>query len=178
MNPPSGGAPQEHLRALLEEDFQLAFLAHLIVDGLKPLSRWEKPTGEQVRRALEGLGLSCVAIRRPLLSGREIVETVFSLHPGLLALYSGRFLGCRVDRSPETLRVEGLLFGFPGCCVEAFLRSPYRPNGLPAEDQRILFHWACPDCGPTRLLLPAYRRIHGELMELASAPRPTAGGAR
>ena len=44
---------REHLRTLKRIDFELAYLALLTVEGLKPLSRWEKPLGEESLDALQ-----------------------------------------------------------------------------------------------------------------------------
>jgi len=160
----------ESLRVLLKKDFQLAFLACLTSQGLKPMSRWEKPLARSEEKTLEELGLAVGRARRSALSGKEVAETLFSRHHALVELYRERFDGRPLDRGSAVQRIEGLLFGFPGCCVESFLRQPYRPNGLDPAEQRILFHWSCPDCEPTRLLLPRYRLIHRQLEEIGCTP--------
>ena len=77
-----------------------------------------------------------------------------------------RYDGTLIDKSTETKRLEGFLFGFPPCCVESFTHFGYRPNGLAPEDQELLFHWACPHCRVTPLLLPSYRRVHQDCADI------------
>lgn len=154
---------QQCVKALEQIDFELAYLALLTCEGLKPLSRWEKPLDNHGLDLLEGLGLIARQIRRTVKTGKEVVETIFSRMPGYIQLYEQRFANTPIDKSAETQRLEGFLFGYPACCVDAYIRQPYAPNGLPEQDRKILFHWACRDCKITPVLLPAYRRIHSQL---------------
>ena len=78
---------QAQLRLLLRVDFQLAFLALLTLQGLKPLSRWERPLEQAESGALEAAGLGTAHAQRTALSGKRVVETLFSPHPALLDLY-------------------------------------------------------------------------------------------
>lgn len=151
------------LKALSQIDFELAYLAALTAQGLKPLSRWEKPLADRALRQLCGLGLVVEQIRRTVQTGKEVIETVFSLAPRQIGLYKQRFDNTAIDKSAETQRFEGFLFGYPPCCIEQYILTPYAPNGLPEEDQKMLFHWACKDCRITPTLLPAYRAIHDRL---------------
>jgi len=150
----------QHIRALKETDFELAYLAALTCEGLKPLSRWEKPLSEQDLDALQQMGLQTRLVRRTVQTGKSVVEAVFSRRPARLQIYLDRFAGRPVDKSPETVRVEGFLFGYPPCCVEQYVQQPYAPNDLPEAKQKILFHWACRGCAVTALLLPAYAKAH------------------
>ena len=140
--------------------FDLAYLALLANAGLKPLSRWEREFDRETEEGLEGLGLRTRVVRRTVQSGKPIRELVFSQSEGCLALYARRFDHKVVEHGPASARIEGLLFGYPSCCVESFVAKGYARNSLCGGDQRILFHWACPSCALTPLLLPHYRRVH------------------
>lgn len=139
---------------------ELRSLAELTLAGLKPLSRWERRFNGAVVRALEAGGLHTRVVQRRVRDGRRIQELLFSPASVCLDLYARRFTGTAVRADPATRRLEGRLFGYPSCCVESYVAGGYRRNSLPARDQEILFHWACPQCVITPLLLPAYRRIH------------------
>lgn len=151
------------LKALNQIDHELAYLAALTALGLKPMSRWEKPLADHALRQFCGLGLLAEQIRRTVKTGKEVVETIFSRTPGHIDLYKQRFDNTAIDKSAQTQRFEGFLFGYPPCCIEQYILRPYASNGLPEEDQKILFHWACKDCRITPTLLPAYRAIHDRL---------------
>jgi hypothetical protein len=157
-------AEKRWLERLREHDLQLAFLALLTLKGVKPTSRWERALGEAEREALRGLGLTVRAVQRHTLEGGEVVETLFSTDPDRLEEYAARFEGRPLDKSQPTRRFEGNAFGYPSCCVEAFVRAPYQPNDLAREDQELLFHWACPGCRETPDLLPLYRELHAALL--------------
>ena len=148
------------IRTLREIDFELAYLALLTCEGLKPLSRWEKPLDDQQLRLLQQLGLLTKQIRRTVKTGKQVIETVFSRLPAYIQLYDQRFANTPIDKSAETQRFEGFLFGYPACCTDQYIRKPYAPNNIPPEEQKMLFHWACKDCKITPVLLPAYKRLH------------------
>jgi len=147
------------LKALSQIDHELAYLAALTAQGVKPLSRWEKPLEDDALCRLGQLALLTERIRRTVKTGKEVIETIFSRAPGHIDLYKQRFDNTPIDKSAATQRFEGFLFGYPPCCIEQYIRRPYAPNGLPEDDQKILFHWACKDCRITPILLPAYRAI-------------------
>ncbi|MHC4478507.1 MAG: hypothetical protein ACYTEL_22965 [Planctomycetota bacterium] len=151
---------QEHVLALRDIDFELAYLALLTAQGLKPLSRWEKPVDEPTLSLLQQIGLITRQIRRTVKTGREVIETIFSGSAGYIELYEKRFAATPIDKSPATTRFEGFLFGFPPCCVDQYIRHRYAKNDLDPQDQKILFHWACRGCKITPILVPAYRRTH------------------
>ncbi len=150
---------------LSQLDFQLAYLVLLTRYGLKPLSRWERALGEEAREVIREAGLVLSTVERRTRIGRKVVETVFARRPGYPELYARRMNGTRIRHAHDVVRFEGRVFGYPSCCVEAFIRSPYAPNGLAASDQEILFHWACPDCRTTPALVREYRRIQSECAE-------------
>jgi len=150
----------QSIKTLKEIDFELVYLALLTAEGLKPLSRWEKPLDSDGLELLQRLGLLTKQIRRTVQTGKEVVETIFSRLPAYIQLYQQRFANTAIDKSAQTQRFEGFLFGYPACCVDQFIRHPYTPNNLPSEDQKILFHWACKNCKITPLLLPAYKSVH------------------
>jgi hypothetical protein len=147
--------------ALLKElEFELAYLSCLTKEGIKPLSRWEKDFDRTTEEVLQGLGLKTRAVERSVQSGKRLRELLFSTSEQHLDTYATSFAGTPVNRSRENVRLEGLLFGYPSCCVESYVAKGYVRNSLRRRDQRILFHWACPQCAVTPLLLPHYRRIH------------------
>ena len=143
-------------------DFEPAYLAALTRRGLKPLSRWEGPLHPRARTILRRLGLQVREIRRFTRAGRPATEWIFSASEECLELYARVFEGKPLGEDPAEARLAGRLFGYPSCCVESFVKHGYTPNSLPPEDQRILFHWACPDCALSPLLLPGYRLAHTE----------------
>jgi hypothetical protein len=151
------------VRALKEIDFELAYLALLTCEGLKPLSRWEKPLTDDGLELLRQMGLLTKQIRRTVKTGKEVIETLFSRLPAYIWLYEQRFGNRPIDKSARTRRFEGFLFGYPPCCVKEYIRKPYAPNNLGAEEQKILFHWACRDCKITPVLLDAYKSIYNSL---------------
>lgn len=150
-------------RALKAIDFELAYLAMLTREGFKPLSRWEKPLDNEGLELLQETGLVTKQILRKVKTGDEVIETVFSRSPACIGLYEQRFANTLIDKSPETRRFEGFIFGYPPCCIEQYIRSPYSKNDLPEKDRKILFHWACNNCTVTLLLLKAYEKVYNML---------------
>lgn len=151
------------VRTLKGIDFELAYLAVLTCEGIKPLSRWEKPLDGKGLELLQQTGLFTRQIRRTVKTGKEVVEIIFSRLPAHLQLYEQRFGNRPIDKSVQTRRFEGFLFGYPPCCVNEYIRNPYVLNNLEAEEQKILFHWVCRDCKITPLLLDAYKGIYNSL---------------
>ncbi len=147
-------------------DFQLAYLVLLTRHGLKPLSRWEGRLSEEEHDIIGSGGLVIDTVNRRTRIGRKVVETAFARSAGYSELYRKRFDGMRLKQTPATVRLEGWFFGYPSCCIEAFIRHPYTPNGLASSDQELLFHWACPDCKTTPTLLREYRRVYAECRQL------------
>lgn len=159
------GNMESCLRVLKAIDFELAYLALLTSEGLKPLSRWEKSLDSRALELLQQAGLFTRQIPRKVKTGDEVIETVFSRSQACIGLYEKRFAGTLIDKSPETQRFEGFLFGFPCCCIEQYIHSPYSKNNLSEEDQKILFHWACDNCNVTPLLLQAYKKVYETLVD-------------
>ena len=166
MTNPRGGNSDLHssaikkpVLALKEIDFELAYLVLLTGEGLKPLSRWEKDIDEAGLGLIQRTGLLTRQIRRTAKTGKQVVETIFSRSPACIELYEQRFGNSPIDKSAEAQRLEGFLFGYPPCCVNRYIEQPYAPNNLTAEEQKILFHWACQDCKITPILLHTYKRL-------------------
>jgi len=157
---PDSSEFQEHLRSLKEIDFELAYLAMLTHEGIKPLSRWEKPLSDEGLNLLQQMGLLTKQVQRTVKTGKEVIETIFSRTPAYLRLYEQTFGNTPIDKSAQTQRLEGFCFGYPPCCVNQYIRKPYAPNNLSEQEQKILFHWACQDCKVTPALLPAYKSVH------------------
>ena len=153
-------AAEKDVRALKAIDFELAYLAVLTLTGLKPMSRWEKPLDESGRATLERLGLQVRQIRRTVRRGKAFDETIFALAPGYLDVYAAHFSDLPVDKSAETVRLEGFLFGYPPCCTTQYVKHHYAPNEFPTHKQETLFHWACRGCQITPLLVDAYEAVH------------------
>jgi hypothetical protein len=156
---------QDCTSALKQIDFELAYLALLTCEGLKPLSRWEKPLGDDGLELLRRMGLLTRQVRRTVKTGKTVMETIFSRTPAYIQLYERNFSETPIDKSARVQRIEGFLFGYPACCIEQYIRKPYTPNNLPGEEQKILFHWACRDCEVTPILLDAYKSIHALLTQ-------------
>ncbi|MCX7871833.1 MAG: hypothetical protein N2487_00950 [Verrucomicrobiae bacterium] len=146
--------------------FDLAYLAMLTKAGIKPLSRWEPEISEPQLNELAGLGLKIRKIRKFTRSKKEIRETIFSNSHSYLNRYAELFDNTTIDSSARNVRAEGLLFGYPRCCVESFIKYGYRKNYLQKNEQDILFHWACQDCETTRVLLPKYRAVYNQCVKL------------
>jgi hypothetical protein len=157
---------QDDLLVLKKTDFELSLLALLTSKGLKPLSRWEKPLTDNELVSLQKIGLLTKKITRTVKTGKEVFETVFSMSPAYIKLYQQRFENTPIDKSTETQRFEGFLFGYPPCCIEQYIRKPYAPNDLEEKEQEILFHWACKDCKVTPLLLDSYKSFYDALSNL------------
>jgi hypothetical protein len=164
----SSSTIKDTIARLLDVDFELAYLILLTFRGLKPLSRWEKELGSGDIDLIEELGLTVRSVSRSVKTGRIVTEYIFSKSEELLDSYSEEFADRPIDKSPATRRREGSLFGYPECCVEHFNKKPYDSNQLKPEDQKILFHWACPGCELTPKLLPGYREVHNYLESLMS----------
>ncbi len=141
-------------------EFELAYLSLLTSEGLKPLSRWEKPFDHAAEDALHQLGLKTRVVERSVQVGRPVRELLLSTSAASLEAYATRFAGSPVTHDADTVRLEGRLFGYPSCCVESFAARGYARNSLRHRDQRILFHWACPGCAVTPLLIAKYRRVY------------------
>ena len=152
-----------HLKKL---DFELAYLALLTQAEVKPLSRWEKSLIRRETKILKRLGLKTAVVQRTVRSGKSIEEIVFSTSEDNIDEYLTHFDQTPINRSPQTRRIEGALFGYPSCCVEHFIEKGYAPNDLLPEAQRILFHWACTGCSVTPLLLPRYWEVYQHCREL------------
>jgi hypothetical protein len=140
-------------------EFELAYLAALTQAGLKPLSRWEGTFDSRAEDWLHALGLKTRVVERSVQSGRRVRELLLSPAERCLDQYARCFDRAAVAPDPASVRLEGRLFGYPSCCTESYLARGYAANSLRRADQRILFHWACPQCRITPGLLPPYRRI-------------------
>lgn len=153
-----------YIDKLIAIDFELAYLSLLTYEGLKPLSRWEKSLDQYGIELLQQAGLSVKQIQRMVKTGNHVVETIFSKSPNLIKIYEQYFADKPIDKSPETQRFEGYLFGYPPCCIEQYVLQPYCPNNLKEHEQKMLFHWACKDCKITPILLPNYKYLYNYLI--------------
>jgi hypothetical protein len=151
--------PQAETTRVLVHDHELLYLALLAVDGVKPLSRYERPIALAQAEALRELGLLVAEVQRSTAWGRSVRHTAFSREFARLGAYLGEFDHAPLRFDAQGALDEGLHLGYPACCVEHFARYGYQPNGLDAADQALLFHWACPQCAATAELLPRYRAV-------------------
>ena len=141
-------------------DIQLAYLALLTLEKIKPLSRYEKPLDNEQINLLFDVGLNVKRINRKVKTLENITQTIFSTSSSHIDMYTNLFAGTFIDKTPQTLLREGFLFGYPPCCVFQYIKKQYVKNKLEPEDQKILFHWACPNCSITSTLIADYKRVH------------------
>ena len=147
------------------KDFEFYYLAELTRQKIKPLSRWEKELPEKACHWLKHNGFSVEKIPRKTLSGKDVVETIFSKSANYLDFYQRRFSHTLINKRAENQRLEGFLFGYPSCCVEKFIHHPYFVNNLSRAEQSLLFHWACTDCRSTNDLIPYYQKVFNDVSE-------------
>ena len=151
---------------LRQLDFDLAYLAMLTKERIKPMSRWEKPVDINTHRILKRYGLRTAVVTRRLMDGTPVYETIFSTKQRYIDYYMRRFDNKPIANSKDDSIIEGLLFGYPNCCVKNFVTNGYTPNPYIGKEQRILFHWVCPNCKVTPTLIPYYKRIYRECKAL------------
>jgi hypothetical protein len=133
---------ESHAAALKHIDFELAYLAILTREGIKPLSRWEKSLNDREIELLQAMDLQVKRIPRIVKTGNQVTEIIFSRFTNYIELYANRFENKPIEKDSETQRFEGFLFGYPPCCIEQYILKPYAKNNLNEKDQKILFHWA------------------------------------
>ena len=153
-------ASSSNTGVLRDLEFELAYLSLLAKEGLKPLSRWEKPFDGATEECLRRLGLKTCVVNRFVQTGKPVRELLMSVSDQPLEAYATRFAGSPINQDYETIRFEGRLFGYPACCVDSYVARGYVKNSLRRRDQRILFHWACPRCAVSPLLVADYRRVY------------------
>jgi len=155
------------LRALKEADQDLAYLALLTCEGLKPLSRWEAGLPGGAEEHLGRLGLRCLGISRRTEDGGIITQTVFGLDIALLENFRKDFEGTLVNENEATAITEGSYFGFPKCCAKSYAVHGYKNNNVLPEIQDLLFHWICsPGCKETMRMVDGYRAIRQIIEDL------------
>ncbi|MBN2018530.1 MAG: hypothetical protein JW794_10440 [Candidatus Cloacimonetes bacterium] len=146
--------------------FQILFLALLTHRKVKPLSRWEKPLSSQENDVLKKFDLKTESVARYCENGDRIREFIFSRNSNRIHAYLRTFDNTSLRLSPAHRKIEGFLFGYPSCCVENFIHNGYTPNKYIDKEQKLLFHWICPDCRISPSLFPVYRSIFDECQEL------------
>lgn len=151
--------PPAPLRRLAAVDFELALLAVLVVEGWKPLARWEHGLPAARHEDLAALGLRSRAIRRRTTAGTVVLETVISRDAGPIELYAEALDDTPLRIDAALARLEGWLFGFPPCCVMAYVEHGYAANALVPAVQAELFHWACRGCTITPRMLSHHREV-------------------
>jgi len=161
------------MKTLRRLGFDIAYLALLTREQVKPLSRWEGRFTRRQIKALRRLGLKTETVDRPLLNGTIKPELLFSASSRYLDLYRRKYHRTPITKDHQTVTTEGFLFGYPHCCVKSFAEHGYARNEFQGRGQEILFHWACPECRATPELLPYYRRAHDRCREMLSTQRPS-----
>jgi hypothetical protein len=161
------------MKPLKKLGFEIGYLALLTRERIKPLSRWESHFSPGQVKALNKLGLRTGTAERKLANGKTLTELIFSRSSRYVDFYTRKFHGTTLFRDPLSVTTEGFLFGYPSCCVRSFVDNGYIGNDTVNADQKILFHWACPDCRVTPTLLPYYRRIHRECQQIFSPQKPS-----
>ena len=78
---------------LRDLEFELAYLSLLTLEGLKPLSRWEKRFDHATPAHLQELGLKTLILQRPVQSGPPVRELLLSSSTCWLEEYAARFAG-------------------------------------------------------------------------------------
>ena len=157
---------KNHLLALKQIDFELAYLALLTYLDIKPLSRWEKPLADKELGRLRAMNLLVKQITRTVKSGEKIIENIFSHSQAYIRMYEQYFGNTEIKKNAQSQRFEGFLFGYPPCCIEQYIRKPYAPNNLEEKEQKILFHWACKNCGITPFILLCYKSVFEQIENL------------
>lgn len=134
------------------------YLGILTARGSKPLSRLEYPVTSSIRNLIKGMGLIVQPIRRFAQNGTPVNHWVIGRNLSLINQYRSDFDGKLLGESMvEVVRLEAWYFGYPVCCAEAYIKSPYTQNNLSPKDQQLFFHYACPGCEETPVLIPIYR---------------------
>jgi hypothetical protein len=164
------------MRTMRKLGFDIAYLALLTKEQVKPLSRWECKFSRQQIKALQHLGLKTDTIDRNLLNGHTTTELIFSASSRYLDLYRRKYHRTPITKDQQTVKTEGFLFGYPGCCVHNFAEHGYTDNQFIGRGQEILFHWACPGCRATPELLPYYVKTRQECHQSFDTRRPTLFG--
>jgi hypothetical protein len=154
--------------SLTKLDFQLAYLAMLTKEQIKPLSRWEKKTSPKEVKILRKHGLKVENVRRKLLNGKHTSETIFSTKSRYIDIYLKNFNNQSIATHQSDREKEGFIFGYPSCCVKNFVENGYTKNPYIGKGQEILFHWVCPDCRVTPSLIPYYQKVHNKCEQLFS----------
>jgi len=88
-------------------DFELAYLSLLTLEGLKPLSRWEKQFDSATLGSLKRLGLKTRTVDRSVQCGRDVKELLLSTSDSALEAYASKFSGSPVNRDEATIYCEG-----------------------------------------------------------------------
>lgn len=149
---------------------EAVYLAILTARNVKPLSRIEYVPERKTLDVFDELNLITEGLTQVTRGGSAVPMTLISNHWYNIAEVRKFFELKPLNLSPKTVRKWGKVLGYPKCCVEFFANEETRhsPNNFSAEEQKLLFHWACPDCQITKGLISVYRKIWEEAKILAS----------
>ena len=134
------------------------YLGVLTAKRVKPLSRLEYPVFSWIINAIKGMGLTVEAVNRFAHNGTCIEHRIMGRDLSLIDQYRSDFEGKPLEKNTvRVARLEARYFGYPVCCAEAYVKSPYTPNDLISKDQHLFFHYACPGCEETPKLISLYQ---------------------
>jgi hypothetical protein len=134
------------------------YLGMLTARRVKPLSRLEYPVSSCVMDVIKRMGLVVKPVKRLAQNGALVTHWIMGKNHSLIEQYLSDFDGKLLEEGTvQTIRLEARYFGYPVCCAEAYIKSPYTTNDLTPEDRQLLFHYACPGCEETPKLIPPYQ---------------------
>lgn len=134
------------------------YLGMLTARRVKTLSRLEYPVRPCIVDVIKRMGLMVKPVKRLAQNGTLVNHWIMGKDSSLIEQYRSDFEGKLLeDGTAQTVRLEARYFGYPLCCAEAYIKSPYAPSDLTPEEQHLLFHYACPGCEETSKLLPLYQ---------------------
>ena len=150
---------------LNSDDMELdaIYLGVLTAKRVKPLSRLEYPVRSCIMALIKDMRLIVEPVNRIARNGTPVKHWIMGKDRSLVDQYQSDFEGKLLEENTfQMIRLEAKHFGYPLCCAETYVKSPYSPNNLTPRDQRLLFHYACPGCKETPKLIPLYQSAFDE----------------
>ena len=139
------------------------YLGVLTAKRVKPLSRLEYPITACIMDAIKGMGLIVEPVVRLVKSGARVEHWIMGKEHSLIDQHRSDFDGIPLEENlAQAVKLEARYFGYPICCAKAYIEVPYTPNDLTPQDQKLLFHYACPGCEKTPRLIPLYQLAFDE----------------
>jgi len=155
------------------------YLAVLTARGLKPLSRVEYEVADDIRQVWRKLDLHIASCTQFAANGMPVHHWLLASDSHIAKAYRGLFDGSSLDHhTPDLGRAEARYYGYPVCCIEAYIANPHMPSGLSPGEQALLFHRACVGCVASPRLVPAYRAALAEAQYLLDALESAQGASQ